>query len=44
MKLDFTRAPFPLTYRELWLPSGINNHATLPTSVEGGHELALPGA
>lgn len=37
-------APFPVTYRELWLPPGINEHATLPTSVEGGHGLALTGA
>jgi len=37
-------APFPITYRELWLPPGINENASLPTSVEGGHGLAFTGA
>lgn len=37
-------APFPVTYRELWLPPSINGNATLPTSAEGGHGLALTGA
>lgn len=37
-------APFPVTYRELWLPSGINENASLPTSIEGGHGLAFTGA
>ncbi len=44
MTIALPGAPFPVTYRELWLPPGINNNATLPTSVEGGHELALTGA
>ncbi len=42
--VDFTRAPFPLTHRELWLPRGINNNTTLPSSRYNGHELALTGA
>jgi len=37
-------APFPVTYRELWLPPSISDHAILPTSVEGGHGLTLTGA
>lgn len=37
-------APFPVKYRELWLPRGINENASLPTSVEGGHGLAFTGA
>ena len=37
-------APFPVTYRELWLPPGINGNATLPSSVDGGHGLTLTGA
>ncbi len=44
MTLALPGAPFPVTYRELWLPPGINENATLPTSIEGGHELALTGA
>ena len=44
MTIDITRAPFPVTYRELWLPPSINGNTTLPTSVEGGHGLALTGA
>ncbi len=31
-------------YRELWLPEAINSHATLPSSIAGGHPLALTGA
>ncbi len=31
-------------YRELWLPELINSHATLPSSIAGGHPLALTGA
>ncbi len=30
MAIDFTRAPFPLTYRNLWLPQGIRANATWP--------------
>ena len=37
-------APFPITYRELWLPPGINENASLPTSIDGGHGLTLTGA
>lgn len=44
MTVGMPLAPFPITYRELWLPPAINNHATLPTSVEGGHGLTLTGA
>jgi len=39
--IDLSGAPFPVTYRELWLPQSINNHTTLPTSVEGGHGLTF---
>ena len=42
--IDITRAPFPVTYREVWLPRAINNHTTLPTSIVGGHGLTLTGA
>lgn len=44
MTLALPGAPFPVTYRELWLPRGINENASLPTSVEGGHGLAFTGA
>ncbi|KKN16376.1 hypothetical protein LCGC14_0976710 [marine sediment metagenome] len=44
MTIALPGAPFPVTYRELWLPPGINENATLPTSVEGGHGLTLTGA
>lgn len=38
-------APFPVTYRELYLPPGIKGWAgPLPPSVEGGHELTFTGA
>jgi len=41
MSVDFTRAPFPVTYREWWLPPSINGNATLPPSIQVGHELTL---
>lgn len=44
MVIDYTKGPFPVTYRELWLPRGINNNSTLPTSRWNGHGLALTGA
>jgi len=44
MTLALPGAPFPVTYRELWLPRAINENASLPTSVEGGHGLAFTGA
>ena len=44
MTLALPGAPFPITYRELWLPPGINENASLPTSIEGGHGLTLTGA
>lgn len=42
--IDLMKAPFPVTYRELWLPPSVNNNATLPSSVRGGHGLTLTGA
>lgn len=44
MAVDLMKAPFPLTYRELWLPRSINEQATLPSSRHNGHELAFTGA
>lgn len=44
MTVDISRAPFPVTVRELWLPRAINGNATLPRSRYNGHELALTGA
>lgn len=37
------KTPFPVTFRELWLPPAING-LLLPNSVEGGHLLTLTGA
>lgn len=44
MALDISRAPFPVRYRELWLPRAINENASLPSSRYDGHELAFTGA
>lgn len=44
MTVGMPLAPFPITYRELWLPPAIADHTILPGSVEGGHQLALTGA
>lgn len=44
MTVDISRAPFPVRYRELWLPRGINENASLPSSRYDGHPLALTGA
>ncbi len=37
------KTPFPVTFRELWLPPSING-LLLPSSVEGGHLVTLTGA
>jgi len=42
--IDLARAPFPVKYRELWLPRGINEQASLPSSRHDGHGLAFTGA
>jgi len=42
--IDLSRQPFPITYRELWLPPSINGNASLPSSVSDGHGLTLTGA
>lgn len=44
MPVDITKAPFPVRYRELWLPRSINNNVTLPSSCYNGHGLTLTGA
>lgn len=44
MAIDFMKAPFPVTYRELWVPRSINGNATLPSSRHNGHALTLTGA
>lgn len=36
--------PVGTKWRELWLPELINNHATLPSAIAGGHPLTLTGA
>ncbi len=41
--LGLPKTPFPVTFRELWLPPSING-LVLPASVEGGHPLTLTGA
>ena len=41
--LGLPKTPFPVTFRESWLPPAING-VGLPSSVEGGHPLALTGA
>lgn len=41
--LALPKTPFPVTFRELWLPPAING-LLLPSSVEGGHPLTLTGA
>lgn len=43
MVVDFTRAPFPITYRELLLPRGIRENTVLHRSRYDGHDLALTG-
>jgi len=44
MAVDISRAPFSVKYRELWLPRGINENASLPSSRYDGHGLAFTGA
>jgi len=44
MAVDITRTPFPVRYRELWLPRAINGNASLPSSRYNGHGLTLTGA
>lgn len=45
MTVGLMRAPFPITYRELWLPRGIKGWTgPLPPSRYNGHELAFTGA
>jgi len=41
--LDIAHAPFPVSYRDLWLPGAINA-AALPSSGPGNHPLTLTGA
>ncbi len=43
MSAGLEKTPFPVTYRELWLPGGING-ASQPTSKNGGHPLTLTNA
>lgn len=33
MMIDISKAPFPITYRQLWLPKGIINNTIMPSSV-----------
>lgn len=42
--IDLATVPFPVSYRELWLPPSINGNATLPSSVRDGKLLTLSGA
>ncbi|KKL53771.1 hypothetical protein LCGC14_2272090, partial [marine sediment metagenome] len=45
MTVDISRAPFPITYRELWLPRGIKGlTGPLPSSRYNGHEVTFTGA
>ena len=45
MPVDISRAPFPITYRELWLPRGINGlTGPLPSSRYNGHEVTFTSA
>lgn len=45
MTVELMHAPFPLTYRELWLPRGIKGWGgPLPSSRYNGHELTFTGA
>ena len=45
MAVDLMKAPFPLTYRELWLPRGIKGlTGPLPSSRYNGHEVTFTGA
>jgi len=45
MTVELMRAPFPITYRELYLPRGIKDWAgPLPSSRYNGHELVFTGA
>jgi hypothetical protein len=44
MTIELLKSPFPVTYRELWLPSGIRANATMPSSIYNGHALTLTGA
>jgi len=43
MSAGLQKTPFPITYRELWLPEAING-TKLPSSKNGGHALTLTGA
>jgi len=42
--LDISRSPFPVRYREVWLPRVINGNASLPSARYNGHGLTLTGA
>lgn len=42
--IDLSRAPFPVAYREIWIPRGINGDASLPSSRQDGQGLAFTGA
>ncbi len=44
MAIDFTRAPFPLTYRNLWLPRGIRDNTSMLDSRYNGNLVTLTGA
>ncbi len=41
--ININKSPFPVRYRELWLPESING-TILPSSRYNGHALALTGA
>ncbi len=44
MTVDITRSPFPVKYRELWLPRGIKGlTGPLPSCRHNGHGLAFTG-
>lgn len=42
--IDLSRAPFPITYRELWLPQAIGENARLPSSAYTARHLTLTGS
>jgi len=42
--IDILKAPFPIRYRELWLPGGIRDNAVMPSSKYDGHPVTLTGA
>ena len=44
MALAQNREPFPVTYRELWLPSHIRGTTLLPAFRGDAHGLILTGA